>query len=91
MATRDILTIETDEFERCLSAFENCDEELADLLTDATIIAHGERVEIAVVLYAEADDIWDEDCEYDIEFVDSDGRYRHYQSWVDKGEIILNR
>lgn len=50
----------------------------------ATINAMGISVTIDKVLYAHHENIG-----WDIEFIDTAGRYRHWKQWDDEGEIIF--
>jgi hypothetical protein len=56
----------------------------ANIPQGTVIKAQGTTATVDRVLYSEK---WHD--EYDIEFIDAKGNYRHYKQWDDGGEVIL--
>lgn len=65
---------------------------LLEISKGAVIEALGERVTIRNILYQHVSVSNSRDIEdmADVEFIDTNGKYRHWQSWNDGGVLIYN-
>lgn len=65
---------------------------LLEIRKGAVIEALGERVTIRNILfqYVSVSNSRDIEDMADVEFEDTNGRYRHWQSWSDGGALIFN-
>lgn len=65
---------------------------LLEISKGAVIEALGERVTIRNILFQHVSVTNDRETENmaDVEFIDTNGKYRHWQSWNDGGVLIFN-
>lgn len=65
---------------------------LLEISKEAVIEALGERVTIRNILFQQISVNNDRDIENmaDVEFIDTNGKYRHWQSWNDGGTLIVD-
>lgn len=65
---------------------------LLEISKGAVIEALGERVTIRNILFQHVSVTNDRETENmaDVEFIDTNGKYRHWQSWNDGGTLIYN-